>query len=257
MQNVSILIVEDEIIVATDLSFRLTKMGFRVTAIAGTSEEAIASFKEEKPDLVLTDIHLHGQPDGIDTVLKLREISFVPIIYLTAQSDMSTVARAKATFPAAYLTKPFDDRQLQVSIELALHNFSVQKQVQIQEKSTKPVEKTEHKATGDNILHAGDTIFIKQGYKFVKLLTGDLLFITADGIYTDIITRQHRYSLRLPMNQVMEKIAFPTLVRTHRSYAVNIINIDEFNDSEITISGSVIPIGGSFKESFLGNFEIR
>jgi two-component system, response regulator PdtaR len=252
MQNPGILIIEDEIIVATDLSFRLESMGFRVTSIADSAEEALESFKMDCPDLILSDINLRSSSDGIDIARLLQEIQMVPVIYLTAQSDAETVERAKTTFPAAYLTKPFDDRQLKATIAIALHNFAATKTGKnIEKQETKPV------SGSDTILHAGEAIFIKQGYKFIKLSIQEVLFISADGIYTDIITRTNRYALRMPLNQVMDKLSTEFMVRTHRSYAVNITNIDEFNDSEIVIGSSVVPIGASYKEGFLRSFDVK
>ncbi len=116
-----ILIVEDEGIIAGHIAARLLKTGYSVAGIAESSEEALASVREVSPDLILMDIRIKGSMDGIQTAAKLRETSDVPIIYLTAHTDQSTVDRAKMTEAFGFLTKPVHPTSLATSIEMAIH----------------------------------------------------------------------------------------------------------------------------------------
>lgn len=123
---VKILVVEDESVVAMDLRKILGGLGYRVTDAVGTGLEAIESVGRDRPDLVLMDVRLRGDLDGIQTAAKIRA-SDVPVIYLTAYSEQGTLDRASQTEPYGYLLKPFDERELQVAVELGLHRHRAQK----------------------------------------------------------------------------------------------------------------------------------
>lgn len=115
-----ILIVEDERIVALNLQQRLTKLGYEVVGRAASGLEAIANARETKPDLVLMDIHIEGPTDGIETAKKLIDELQLRVIYLTAYSEDSTLERARATQPYGYLLKPFSERELHATLQMAL-----------------------------------------------------------------------------------------------------------------------------------------
>ena len=115
-----ILIVEDDAIVARDLKASLTKMGYFVTGVAAAGEEALEMAGENRPDLVLMDIMFDGDIDGIETAQRMRDHHDVPVIYLTAFGDQATFARAKQTLPLAFVLKPFDPKELYLTIETSL-----------------------------------------------------------------------------------------------------------------------------------------
>ncbi|MBW3540848.1 MAG: PAS domain S-box protein, partial [Planctomycetes bacterium] len=115
-----ILIVEDQGIVARDLKLCLEGLGFTVPALTASAEEALELARAHRPDLVLMDIRLKGEMDGIEAAGRIREDLHLPVVYLTAQVDRSTIERAKATGPFGYVLKPFDQRELHTTIEMAL-----------------------------------------------------------------------------------------------------------------------------------------
>ena len=126
----SILVVEDELIVAENLRLVLNGMGYDVPATAGTSEEALDQSCACNPDLILMDIVLEGSPmDGIETAKKIRNDREVPVIFVTAFSDDKTLERVKSTQPHAYILKPFNDRELHSAIELALYRHRVEQEI--------------------------------------------------------------------------------------------------------------------------------
>ena len=135
MANVRIIVVEDEIIVAQDIAARLEHAGYEIVAIVDMGEEAVQTLRATPADLVLLDINLLGTMDGIATAQAIASEFAVPIIYLTSLSDSATVERAKATKPAAYMLKPFNDRELQIAIDMAVANFSQGKQADGPEQS--------------------------------------------------------------------------------------------------------------------------
>ncbi len=120
----SILIVEDESIVALDLQMRLTRLGYRVVGIAASSTEALQLAEQFQPDLTLMDIRLKGAMDGIETAQALRQRLDTPIVYLTAYADEATLQRAKMTEPYGYLVKPFEERELHSTVEMALYKIT-------------------------------------------------------------------------------------------------------------------------------------
>src|SRR6266536_2039149 len=113
------LIIEDEILIAEELRERLSRLGFYVIAAVDSADEGIAIATRERPDLVLMDIRLKGEKDGVQAAKEIRQHVDVPIVYLTAHSDELTVNRAKATEHDGFILKPFQRRELQSTIEAA------------------------------------------------------------------------------------------------------------------------------------------
>jgi len=123
-----ILIVEDEMVVSMDLAQRLRKLGYECCTVP-SGEHAVVEAEALQPDVVLMDIMLHGDMDGIDTAAKIRMRHDIPVVYLTANADESTLQRAQLTHPASYLLKPFKERELHICIEMALVNHALQREL--------------------------------------------------------------------------------------------------------------------------------
>ena len=125
-----ILIVEDEAIVSLDIQNRLQRLGYEVVGIADTGLEALELARDEQPDIVLMDIHIYGDIDGIETSRLIRKEIDVPVVFLTANSDKNTIQRAQETEPFAYIIKPFKDTELNSTIEIALHRHKLEKELE-------------------------------------------------------------------------------------------------------------------------------
>jgi PAS domain S-box-containing protein len=125
----SILIVEDEAVIALDLQLQLEDMGYRVLGPAESGPQALALAAQERPDLVLMDIRIQGPIDGIETAARLGRVSGLPVVFLTSHSDEETVAQAARTSPCGFLTKPFEGRALRAAIEMALSRASLERQL--------------------------------------------------------------------------------------------------------------------------------
>ncbi|MCD4819794.1 MAG: response regulator [Candidatus Cloacimonetes bacterium] len=124
-----ILIVEDEGLVAKALQTKLMKFGYACKTICKTGLDAVECAKEENPDLILMDIHLKGNMDGIETAKIIKQGIDVPVIYLTAYANDEILSRAKITDPYAYILKPYKDKDLQVTIEIVLNKFKLEKKI--------------------------------------------------------------------------------------------------------------------------------
>ncbi|HEY9874721.1 MAG TPA: ATP-binding protein [Candidatus Obscuribacterales bacterium] len=131
MISAKILVVEDERIVAKDIVKSLQRLGYVVIASVSSGEEAIKKVSENQPDLVLMDIMLKGEMDGITATEEIRKTFDIPVIYLTAYADENTLQRAKVTDPFGYILKPFDDRDLHTTIEIALRRHIAEAAVRI------------------------------------------------------------------------------------------------------------------------------
>src|SRR5436305_5956658 len=121
MTPARIMIVEDERITAEDIHDILTHLGYAVTAVVSSGADAISEAERTKPDLVLMDIRIKGDMDGIEAAREIRERFDIPAVYLTAHADRETLDRAKMAEPLGYLVKPFQEADLLASIEMALH----------------------------------------------------------------------------------------------------------------------------------------
>ncbi|MTJ10714.1 EAL domain-containing protein [Anabaena sp. UHCC 0204] len=123
MTSIKILIVEDELLIANNLARKLTKLGYTIVDIVSSGEKAIQMAGEKQPNLVLMDIVIKGEIDGIQAAAKISQKYGIPVIYLTAYADNETLERAKSTTPFGYILKPFKDKELQVTIEIALQKY--------------------------------------------------------------------------------------------------------------------------------------
>ncbi len=127
-KNKNILIVEDEAILALQIKDELLEMGHSITGIYASGEKALEGIEAARPDLVLMDIKLKGEMDGIETADRIRKQYDIPIIYMTAHSEESTIERAKVTEPYGYLLKPVSVKELRIAVEVALYKFKIDKE---------------------------------------------------------------------------------------------------------------------------------
>jgi len=152
MSQTSILVVEDEHIVARDIASRLHKRGYVVAGIASTATEAIEQAGRTHPDLVLMDIMLRGDVDGITAADQIRDLYDTPVVYLTAYADEHTLQRAKVTDAFGYILKPFEERELCITIEMALYKHRMEARLRESERWLA----TTLRSIGDGII-AADT----------------------------------------------------------------------------------------------------
>lgn len=129
MAKAQILVVEDEGIIAQDIQNTLKKLGYAVPAIAYSGKEGIEKAQEIQPDLVLMDIVLGGGIDGIEAAEQIRRRFHIPVVYLTAYADEKTLQRAKITEPFGYILKPFEEKELYITIEMALYKHEMERRL--------------------------------------------------------------------------------------------------------------------------------
>lgn len=232
-----ILIIEDDPIIAADLEDRLLELGYQVIGPLDTGEAAVTYFNQNPaPDLVLMDIQLGGALDGIETVRQIQQKHTPAVIFLTSNSDDATFTRAKSVQPHAFLSKPFRGRDLKHAIELAVGQAS---------KDNAP-------GAGENAWLLHDRLFIKVNDRMVRLFIHDILWVEADDYYCKIVTKEREYLVGQTLKKLNEALAnMQGLMRVHRSYVVNINQVEEIGDLFVILNQKKIPVSKSAKEELL------
>lgn len=235
-----VLIVEDEMIIAANISLQLTNLGYEVTGIIPRGEEVLSHIEFNLPDIILMDINLKGDLDGIE-IAGFIQISYkIPIIFLTANADEAHFNRAKATNPYGFISKPFKKLDLQRAIELTI--------IRIQEEQT--IEK-DVDLNADETFILSDCIFVRNHDKMVKVFISDILYIEAERNYCKIHCKDKEHLLVMTLKDVEEKLTSKNFLRIHRSFIVNITHIDEIATSHVVIAKKAIPLSAELKKQLL------
>ncbi|HSI91309.1 MAG TPA: response regulator, partial [Adhaeribacter sp.] len=158
MATPKILIAEDEIIIAEDIASCLEELGYYICAI-DSGDHLMEIIRETEPDLILLDIHLKGEIDGVELAAQIKQEFDIPFIFLTAYADKPTIDRAKTVEPYGFIVKPFDDKDLRSAIEIALYKYNKDKE-RIEPKTASPLAKN---------AFTNDHLFVKVKHRMVKI----------------------------------------------------------------------------------------
>jgi PAS domain S-box-containing protein len=185
MAGPSILVVEDEGIVARDIQHRLESIGYRVPEIAATGKDAITRALDLKPDVVLMDIMLRGPMDGIEAASFIREKLDVPVVYVTAYAEEEVLKRARVTEPYGYIVKPFEDRELQAAVEIALYRHRAERKMAESEKRYRTLVTSLQEGimmtdVEENIAYANPALCEMLGYREDQLVRMNLADIVPE-----------------------------------------------------------------------------
>jgi DNA-binding LytR/AlgR family response regulator len=217
MERIKVLIVEDNVIVAESIAAILEKHGLEVADKCRSGEEALSAFGKRKPDLVLMDIELEGDLDGIAVAAEIMKRSPVPVIYLSDYTDSRTVNRAKKTFPANYLSKPFNEADLIRAIDIAFTNHNARR--------------------GEQSTLLSDFILVRtDSQKYEKVSYSDIVYLKAERAYCKIVMEEKTLTLSSSMNNIHEQLNHKDFMRVHRSYVINTKKIT-------SIEGRVVHLG--------------
>jgi len=244
MKPVLILIVEDELIIARHMQIVLENKGYKICVIARCGEQALEIIKKDKPDLVLMDIHLKGNIDGITTARTINRLYSLPVIFVTEQDNEDVFRTANETHPKNYLTKPFTDNALFRAVELAIQQPETQQ-------ANPSFDQIESKVNDAVFIITSENVSKKLPFK-------DILYIESNTVYSKIYfkeegnTKDSYYNISYSSNVVVAKLGYPELVKVHRSFHVNIQRIEGIKNAEISLQGTstTIPVGQEFKKSF-------
>lgn len=243
MLKINVLVVEDESIVSKDIQYSLTKLGYQVVGAAAAGDKAIELATSEHPDIILMDIMLKGEMNGVEAAEIIRKELKIPVIFLTAYADDATLDKAKIAEPYGYIIKPFKEIDLHTTIEMAIYKH--QKEREIEKELDHLNELQENKKE-----YQDDFIFVKANSKLVKLNTNNILFIEALKDYVVINTAVTRYTIHSTMKEIEHKMGTKDFIRVHRSFIVRIDKIVtiEFPNLHLENDKKPIPIGGSYRD---------
>lgn len=234
-------IVEDDLLIAESIYITLQQIGYIPVRPVRNYTDALAMIATEKPDFLLVDIVLEGEKDGIDLANEINKRFVIPFIFLTANSDATTVTRAKEVKPYAYLVKPFNESDLFSAIEIAFSNHSNQKGNELSENASLPV--------------LNDVVFVKDGDTYHKVKIADILYVESDNIYLSLHTSSKQFLVRKKMDDFISSSGKNIFVRVHRSYAINAQHIESIGITNIRVSGRDVPIQKSYRSALLETIE--
>ncbi len=244
MSKVRVLVVEDEFIVSKDIQNSLVKLGYEVVGSAATGEKALEVAMETRPDVILMDIMLKGEINGIETAQNILKEFNVPIIFLTAYTDENTLGKAKQVQPFGYIIKPFKEIDLHTTIEMAI--FKHAKDMEVLKERNLFYTILENKEPQTKVQH----VFVKSNSQLVRLNKDEIYYIEALKDYVVINTLNSRFTVHSTMKDIEKKIGSEDFVRVHRSFIVRIDKIATIDYPNLILENNkkIVPIGGSFRE---------
>lgn len=237
MPAIRIGVVDDEVIIADAICIALEQLGYTAIEPAGSYGEAITMIEKERPDLVIVDINLRDEKDGIELAKVIQEKYKIPFIFLTANADAGTVLRAKTTNPPAFLVKPFQKDSLFAAIEISLHNFT----------------KAENDSTSTGSYLLNDAIFIKDGNYFHKVKFSDILYLESDHVYVVVHTREKNMLVRASMQQYTRNFDPKKFFRIHRSFVINLEHLQTINSDHVVINGKSLPVSKNYRDELFSH----
>jgi two-component system, LytTR family, response regulator LytT len=225
MRTTKILIVEDEILIAEDLKDALHSLGFSLVEMAHDKSSAFQAIERYNPDIILLDIRMENETDGLEIGKHISKNSGNPFIYITAHSDVAMVKEIIKTNPAAYITKPVKKSDLYASIGLALGKTKDASDLQ--------------------------TLKIKDGYSTLIIDISSILYVEAEGNYLNIFCDNKKYVSRQSLDSMIEEINTSSFYKIHRSYFVNTLKITKFSRKEVLINDVKLPVSRNVSQDFM------
>lgn len=239
MSKRKVLVVEDEPIIADDIAASLEDLGYEVIEAVASANDAIHALKKNKADVVLLDIQIDGSIDGTMLAEIIQKEFSIPFIFLTSNADPFTIDKVKQLKPAGFIVKPFDDRDLHSSIEIALHRTSQD----ISEDQKHQEDDPEH-------------IFVKHNQKLEKVAVNDILYAQAYDNYCFVHTEKQRFLLPNTLKTIESKLKDRGFLRVHRSYLVNLKRINVIEEFHLKIGEQQIPISKNYRSELIKNISL-
>ena len=243
--KITALIVEDDPVIAADLSFFMKDFGYSPFPAVKNAADALLLLNNIVPDFILIDVNLEGEMDGIELAKAIKEHHNLPLIFLTALHDRGTLDRIKETQPSAYLVKPLQEYSLQATIELALYNHSHQKPAA-----------TDVATVLETDFIAGDYFFIKVKNQLRKISLDDIVVLEAYDNYAYVHTPGQKHIIGSTLKSLEEKLTGLHFNRIHRSYIINLKHIEKIEEDIVVIGTLKIPIGKTYKDDLMKRIKL-
>ncbi|TND07952.1 MAG: response regulator of the LytR/AlgR family [Bacteroidetes bacterium] len=210
-----ILIADDEVLIAEFLKDVLAELGYVNLVLAHNRRQVMIQLEESRPDLVLLDIRMKDDLEGIQIAERINADFKIPFIYITAQSDKEIIQKALGTKPAGYITKPFKEADVFAAVKLVEENAEINNE---------------------------KFLVFKDGYTTVKISVDDVLYAKSNDNYIDLYTTTKKYTLRYTLEWLCEHAPVGMFHRTHRSAVVNITKITRATSKSVFIGDVEIPV---------------
>ncbi|MBR9860983.1 response regulator transcription factor [bacterium] len=226
-----VFIVEDMAFTRMELEAQLTDAGFDIAGSEATAEKAWELLKlKPSVDIVLIDINLAGDKDGIWLAKKIRKYLSLAIVYLTAFGDEETIAKVQDTLPNGFLMKPFNDPTLINTLMIAIRSFNAR-----------------FKLTQE-LVSRESSISLKEGSKYIRIDLDDIYYINSDGNYLLIHTSSKKHVVRMKMSQIKEMLPQLNFLKVHRRFLINIKYVKSMEKETLIIGNDTIPISSTYKK---------
>lgn len=244
-----ILIVEDEPIVSKYIEACLKNSGFEVAGIYTSGEEAIENIDKNAPDLVLMDINLNGQMSGTDAAVVIKESHNLPIIFLTAFTDDKNIQKSLESEPYGYLVKPFYEKELRTTIEIAMHKHDKVKLLQKERDLFYTI--VENKGSTDGI-------YVRANNRLNNIKFTDICYVEALRDYINISTTTDNYTSRINMKEITKNLPEKDFVRVHKSFIVRLDKIYTIRHISLVLEDTMkeIPVGNFYRKALLARLNI-
>jgi two-component system response regulator LytT len=233
--SLSVLIVEDEAIIADDISFCLEQNGYTIEGIADSYDTAVQLLETKQPDIVLLDIMIKGDKTGLDIGALLHNHYHLPFLYLTSLFDTKTVSQANTTHPVGYVVKPYNEADLLVGIQMGWKK---------------------HRLTLNHVKAESKPIFVRKDGGLSPLNPDDIYFAEASDNYTYLHTSDEKYVVSQTLKAIEDQLDKKTFCRIHKSYLVNLTKIELIEHSVVFILGKPLPIGKVYRKSLMDSLTI-
>ncbi|CAM1372866.1 LytR/AlgR family response regulator transcription factor [Tenacibaculum xiamenense] len=240
MDQINILIIEDNPEISSELKETLEKNGYQVLAIAETYQEALTLFYKLPVDLVIVDIFLGENPEGITFAETISTVpnSLKPFIFLTGSKDRSIFERAKLTKPFRYLLKPFNELELLYVIEMAIEKFYEQPNV--------------FAGNQENTVISDDFLFVKKKDSLKKVQLSTIIYIEVENRYCTIVTEKESFVIQISLSKILKYINNTIFKQVHRKFVVNLGMVEEFSltDHSITLrKNHILSFSDKYKDT--------
>lgn len=248
MKAASILLVEDDHIIAANLQEQLEEQGYRITGHATNSDEALQLFREERPDIALLDIELNGSKlDGIELSIALYDISPLPILFLSSHDKREFVERAKRAPMVQYVLKSAPIEQLLIALDTAFAAFYSRRPVSVPGPGPS--------VSGCALYAAQDFFFVRQDHRHVRVEVADIRWVEAMEHAVKIVTDAKAIAFSVRLKSFLEQVPHASLIRTHRSWAVNTGHVLAYHRGRVMVryreGTQEIPISDTYREEFI------
>lgn len=235
MKKTRIFVVEDEPLIREDLIATLQELGYQVVGEAASAEETLSAISKKETDVVLLDISIEGSQDGVDIAHQINTKHGIPFIFITAFYDERTLERARATNPAGYIVKPWDEHNLKANIEIAL------------------IKKREEQ---QKIHLSEEPFFVKHGGTITSVKPQEIMYAESYDNYTFIYTQDQKFLVSQTLKSIEEKLKPSGFVRVHKSWLINVFKIDSISEGRVYIQSKDIPLGRAYKSNLFNQIHL-